>query len=113
VKGLSREELTSTAEAYLDYCPEVHTTAQVNELAARFHLPQDQFSRLFTRMVGEPPSQYLKKRQIERAKQLLRTTDWPTPAIAAASGFGTTTFFRVFRRMTGMTPQTYRRLHKT
>jgi transcriptional regulator GlxA family with amidase domain len=48
-------------------------------------------------------------RLVEVAQQLLDSTTLSTTEIAYCAGFGTRrTFFRVFRRITGMTPAQFR-----
>jgi two-component system response regulator YesN len=67
-------------------------------------------SRTFAADTGLRLSSVIKKRQVEEAKHLLRTTTWNTRMIASRAGFGTiNTLFRVFRKYVGMTPQEYRR----
>ena len=67
------------------------------------------FGKLFTHLVGEHPSTYLRRKQIDCAKRLLTQTDLTMNVIAYKCGFGTrTTFFRAFKRETGMTPREYR-----
>jgi len=67
------------------------------------------FSRLFFSTVGEHPSDYLKRLQIERAKKLLRETNLELKAVARASGYGTeNTFHHNFRHATGTTPRRFR-----
>ena len=52
--------------------------------------------------------------RIERAKQLLATTDLPIPKVAQASGFGTGEYLAtLFRQVTGITPLKYRGATRT
>lgn len=81
----------------------------VNELAAKLAFSRGDFSRLFRQLVGEHPSAYLRRGQITCAKRLLTQTEAPMNVIAYQCGFGTrTTFFRWFKRETGVTPGEYR-----
>jgi AraC-like DNA-binding protein len=67
-------------------------------------------SRIFRALVDTPLSVYLKAGQIAHAKQLLRRTRLSVNEIAYAAGFGTrNTFFRAFRRATGLSPTQYRK----
>ncbi len=76
----------------------------------RVHMSRTAFSKLFTSVVGETPSSYLRRGQIESAKRLLAETDLSMNRIAYKCGFGTrTTFFRTLKRLVGMTPLAYRR----
>ena len=65
--------------------------------------------RIFQESLGRSPAQEIRRVRIERAKQLLATTDLPIPKVAAASGFGTGEYLATtFRQATGMTPLRYR-----
>lgn len=106
----SRLTLEGAADAYLANCFACKTTPEVKELAAQQQLSPSRLSRTFHRVVGIPLSKYFKHAQIERAKTLLRETPLSTTRVAYASGFGTrNTFFRIFRRRTGLTPGEFRR----
>jgi len=103
-------DLKHAADEYLKECFSKKTQPHVNELAARLHLPVPRLSNMFKRVVGQRPSDYLKRRQVDCAKQLIRSTTWDYDSIAKASGFGTrTTLFRSFRRITHRTPNSFRR----
>ena len=79
------------------------------ELAERARLAPTYLAALFARQVGMPPLRYLNERRIDRARQLLRTSDLPVTAISIELGFGSPQHFaRVFRRATGCTPREYR-----
>jgi AraC-like DNA-binding protein len=69
------------------------------------------FSRRFTHAFGTPPHRYLRQRRVERAKQLLATTDRSVLDVALEVGFGgAAAFCTAFRNVTSMTPAAYRRL---
>jgi transcriptional regulator GlxA family with amidase domain len=104
-------DLRRAADAYVRACFAREATPRVSELARELGLPLDKLSAAFLQAVGIRPSAYLKAAQVRRAQQLLRTTAMPLNRIAYTAGFGTrTTFFRAFRRMTGITPAAYRHL---
>ena len=68
------------------------------------------FSRLFKRRERVPLELYIRGLRIERAKQLLATTDLEVKRVAQLSGFATQHYFaRVFKRVVGMTPLAWRR----
>ncbi|HEX2138781.1 MAG TPA: AraC family transcriptional regulator [Woeseiaceae bacterium] len=101
------------ADRYLAECFANESAPHINELAARVGLSPTALSRAFRAEEGVALSEYLKIARVARARQLLATTDLPTAAIAYAAGFGTrVTFFRAFRRSTGMTPDEYRSTQK-
>jgi AraC-like DNA-binding protein len=106
----SAREWMEVANAYAGDCMTAATAARASELALRLELSAVQLARIFQAAVGANISAFLKARQIERAKGLLRETNLPAAIIALYAGFGTPrTFYRSFRRVTGMTPAAFRR----
>jgi AraC-like DNA-binding protein len=68
------------------------------------------FIRLFQAEFLRTPHQYLVQQRIEKAKQLLRTTDLPIIEVCCAVGFESLgSFSTLFRRETGLSPSQYRR----
>ncbi|MEU2794511.1 helix-turn-helix domain-containing protein [Streptomyces sp. NPDC007100] len=79
------------------------------ELAARCGLSERTFSRRFREQTGTTPLQWLLRARVRRAQFLLETTGHGVERIAAQAGFGSPTAFRErFKRVVGVTPQTYR-----
>jgi AraC-like DNA-binding protein len=71
---------------------------------SRFH-----FVRAFKAVYGETPGQYLSRRRIERAEELLRTANLSVTEICMLVGFSSLgTFSTRFKRQTGLTPSEYR-----
>ena len=67
------------------------------------------FAHAFKQGTGVAPHQYVIRRRIERAKELLAATDLPLAEIALAVGCASQSHFSaLFHRVTGLTPQTYR-----
>jgi AraC family transcriptional regulator len=67
------------------------------------------FAHAFRRVVGTPPHRYVIHRRIERAKELLDTTDLPLVEIALSVGCAHQSHFSaLFHRVTGLTPHSYR-----
>lgn len=82
----------------------------LDELAQVCCLTRFHFSRAFKATFAEPPYQYILRRRIERAQQMLASTQVPIADVAMACGFnGATQFARSFRGMTGKTPLEFRR----
>ncbi len=66
--------------------------------------------RKFKKHVGRSPLQEIRLSRIEKAKELLRGTDFSMPAIAKHSGFpNQERLANVFREQLGITPTQYRR----
>src|SRR5262249_9657937 len=69
------------------------------------------FARAFRKATGQSPRQYVIIRRIERAKELLRSTDRDLSEIAMGIGFATQSHFTaVFHKRCGTTPKKYRDL---
>jgi len=74
---------------------------------SRYH-----FVRAFKAAYGESPGQYLSRRRIERAEELLRTADLSVTEICMLVGFSSVgTFSARFKQQTGVTPRDYRARH--
>ncbi|MEV5597188.1 AraC family transcriptional regulator [Streptomyces sp. NPDC052496] len=79
------------------------------EMAARCGLSERTFSRRFREQTGTTPLQWLLRARVRRAQFLLETTAYGVERIAAQAGFGSPTAFRErFKRVVGVTPQSYR-----
>jgi len=68
------------------------------------------FARAFRQSVGTPPHRWLLLQRVLRAKVLLRDADRPLSDVAAACGFSDQSHFtRVFTRIVGSTPGSWRK----
>lgn len=80
-----------------------------DQLAAILNLSKYHFLRTFTKYVGVTPNDYLNRIRMERAIELLRTTDWSIDRIGTEIGFSTGSYFiKVFHKFTGQTPGAFR-----
>jgi AraC family transcriptional regulator len=83
---------------------------RLNELACEAGLSSSHFIRSFRRSTGKSPYQFLLHRRVERAKLLMRDDRVSLTEVALASGFADQHHLaRVFGRVTGETPSSYRR----
>jgi AraC family transcriptional regulator len=79
-------------------------------LAGRAGLSPYHYLRIFSSSLGVTPHQYLVRRRLCRAAQLLTEEDRPITAVAFESGFGDlSNFVRSFHRAAGVSPRGYRR----
>lgn len=68
------------------------------------------FTRQFTALVGVPPYRYLIGLRIDRAKALLRESEYTVTQICHLVGFNSVSHFTTtFHRRTGLSPSAYRR----
>lgn len=82
----------------------------VADLSAQVWISETHFRRLFQQVFSMSPVQFIRRRRVERACTLLRTTDKPIKQIAYCCGFAEDAFFsRVFHRLVGVSPAAYRR----
>jgi LacI family transcriptional regulator len=69
--------------------------------------------RKFVRLVGESPHRVIKRRKIERVRQLLAETDVAVARIADLTGFESASYLStVFLRETGESPRAFRAKHR-
>jgi AraC-like DNA-binding protein len=95
---------------YLRECFRARTVARASELAERLNANRATLSRTMSETFGRTLLSELRRRQLDEAARLLRTTNLTIAEIAARSAFGDrTTFFRVFRAAFEMTPGAYRK----
>ena len=105
-----RVDLFEAVEGYLDRCFSTEEPPRVSELATVLGVTRESLSREFIAWYGMPLSAYLKQRQIAHARVLLGRSELTTTRIAYLCGFGTRrTFYRAFKRLTGMSPDQYRK----
>ena len=82
----------------------------VSKLARISNYSEDHFRKLFTQLAQTTPAKYILKVRVNAAKTLLTTTDKLITEIAAEVGFcDHSHFIKAFRRLTGKTPNAYRR----
>jgi AraC-like DNA-binding protein len=88
-------------------------TIRICELASLTRLSKSYFSRAFKMTFGLSPQKYIVTRRIARAQQIMLTTNEPLCDIARACGFSDQAHLsRVFRRLTGKTPNAWRRARR-
>ena len=83
----------------------------LDELAETAGLSSFHFAKLFKQSTGASPHQYILRRRLERAKELLRNPAMPLSEISLDTGFSDQSHFtNVFRRFVGVPPSKYRSL---
>ena len=111
---LSKDRQSQRIEQIMDYmrenldCPEA-----LERYAARCGFSVSRFSESFKKHCGVSPMAYLTELRIQRACELLDSTDLQVGEIAEQLGFQDTLYFsRLFSKHTGMPPTAYRKLNK-
>ncbi len=98
-------------EPALQYVSENYAQeVRVEALAASCAMSPSYFRKVFLRIMNMTPLEYVNRYRINRAANLMQSTDAPIYQIAAATGFPSpATFNRNFRRYTGKSPAQWRR----
>ncbi len=97
-----RRALRFLAERYM-------TGITARDIADHVGIHAGHLHRLFREETGQRVNEALTALRMEKAKQLLGSTDQPVTAIADAVGMATREYFsRAFKQYTGVTPQAYR-----
>jgi transcriptional regulator GlxA family with amidase domain len=82
---------------------------QLRDLAAIAGMSKYHFLRVFRRLTGLTPHQYLISARLRRAALALASSRRPVITIALDAGFGDlSTFNKTFRAAFGLTPRQYR-----
>jgi AraC-like DNA-binding protein len=82
----------------------------VDALAARAGLSKYHFLRLFSATYGVTPGEYVSRRRIERAQDLLRATNLTVTEVCHAVGFSSLgSFSSRFRAVVGESPSQFQR----
>ncbi len=103
----SRDEINRVARHVRDHLSQPISAEAMAELAG---MSLAHFSRLFKRESGLTFSEYLAHKRVEAAKALLLSGNEVVDEVARATGFDNAAYFyRVFKRVTGVTPGDFRR----
>ncbi len=85
----------------------------VATLAALVNLSRSHYTTLFRRVMGYAPQSYLNHLRMQRAVQLLNTTELSVKQIGDQLGFSDQFYFsRAFKRMHNHSPSEHRRLYR-
>lgn len=101
------EAILKVQEWLETHFPEALTLDSLARIAG---LSQRTFARRFKKAVGDTPLEYLQALRISKARTLLETTADPIDAVTWAVGYeDVSSFRRLFKRVTGLSPTAYRR----
>ena len=86
----------------------------VADLALTAHISERECYRLFRQYLRQTPNLFLQYYRVQKAKNLLCTTQMPVTEISSAAGFESISCFsKIFKRLTNMTPSEFRSFQKT
>lgn len=103
----SQESAITRVQHYvMEHLEEPFTVERMATLAS---MSPRHFARMFAREVTMTPMEFLQGARIDRARQLLESTDLPLKTVAFRSGFGSVRHMRsLFSEKLGLTPVQYR-----
>lgn len=82
-------------------------------LADTVHISERECYRVFRKILGITPGEFLVSIRLQKAQELLWNTDRSILEIAMETGFGTSSYFcKIFKEHHHITPNQYRRLKK-
>jgi transcriptional regulator GlxA family with amidase domain len=82
---------------------------RLEDIAGAARLSTFHFARVFRKTMGMAPHRYVMRARVGKVKELLRDSDLSLVAIADEAGFSDQSHMsKVFKRLTGMTPKTFR-----
>ncbi len=109
------EVRAASAESIIAYIEEKGTNPDfsLQMIADHFGMTMSNFSYHFKKTFGQNFKEYVDKYRMQRAIQLLRTTDDPLETVARESGYtNTSSFIRTFKKMVGTTPGQFREANR-
>ncbi len=81
----------------------------LEDIASHLSLSASRFSHIFKEYAHQSPMEFLIQYRIEKAKELLRDSDYTVTRIGSEVGFSQTSYFiRAFHRLEQITPARYR-----
>jgi AraC family transcriptional regulator len=105
--GLSPSILRRSCEYMIEHLDKDISLREMGELVG---LSPGHFAYAFKRSTGVPPHAWLRRKRIEKAKELLRDRHLDVTMVARLVGYGSLSSFGVaFRKETGRTPMTWKR----
>lgn len=85
----------------------------VKDVANHLKINASYFSRLFTKEMGVSPIKYLTTVRIQKAAELLTTTNMSVEDISYSVGIDDALYFsRFFKKVTGSSPVAFKKMHK-
>lgn len=106
-----KEENRTIRQAYQYIAENLHRNdLSLLQVSAYVGLSGAYFSQMFKRETGDGLSTYITRCRVERAKEILASTDLKVEDIALQVGFSTANYFStVFKNTVGQTPAEFRR----
>lgn len=111
VQHNQKTHATQLTEQILAFLRQEYANSELtlSYVADHFYITSSYLSTFFKENVGDTFLNYLTRLRIDRAKELIRSTNLPMGEIATRVGYASgNTFTRIFKKMEGITPTQYR-----
>lgn len=103
---LSGKQLIKGIENYID--SHLSDEISIEMLCSDFNISRTKLYEIMKQYTGDGIAKYIKKKRLEKAKLLLKTTDLKIADISSAVGFSDYNYFlRVFKKAFGVSPKKY------
>ncbi len=98
----------------IDYMREhIFENLNVQKICSTLHYNRSYIFKQFKKNTGSSIMAYFNEMKIEKAKELLRETDMSVASISETLSFESPNYFsKLFKKITGHTPSTYRKIRK-
>ena len=109
----NKQVLSKPIVLCIDYIySHIHYRITIKELAEYLHISESYLSKLFLKEMGISLSSYILNLKLEKAKNLLKYSDYNIVDIANYFSFSSQShFIQAFQKKTGFTPHKYRTQH--
>lgn len=92
-----------------DLSQSLHTPLEPAQMAARHHISVSTLRRIVHNYTGYPLNEFLHRLRVAEARNILLNTELTVKEVGEALGYKDTFYFsRVFKRITGLSPRSYR-----
>lgn len=112
MSGLKKQSVYSKPVVLcLDYIyDQLHKVIKVDELAEAVAVNPTYLSALFKKEMGLPISEYIRRKRVEAAENMLKYSDYSLTEIGQYLAFSSYSHFAdIFRKYSGFTPKEYRK----
>ena len=86
---------------------------KTDEFAVEMNMSKPVLYRKFKQIIGETPNIFIRNVRLQKAANMLKTTDLSVAEVACLTGFNQTHYFiKCFRELFGKTPKNYQKTHE-
>lgn len=106
------DDFFQRVNAYVDQ--HLQEDLSVNALCRQFHISRTRFYELLSSYTGGKIAQYIKEKRLQKAKELLKNTNYSVMKIAEQIGVNDYNYFcRIFKQHFGVSAKAYRKQYRS